>query len=85
MKILITGSTGTLGNALIKKLYGKHDLYSLSRDEYKAFNLKLKYPKINKRFRLNKYFDFPSMFSFLTDLYLRRHFPLLGCTLNRSI
>ena len=44
MKILIIGGTGTLGNCLVEKLYGKHDLTVFSRDELKQQTMKKKYP-----------------------------------------
>ena len=46
--ILITGATGTLGNALIKELlenYKPKQIIVYSRDEYKQYKLKQKLPK----------------------------------------
>lgn len=46
MKILITGGTGTIGKALLQKLYGTCDIRVLSRDELKQSQLKLEYPNV---------------------------------------
>lgn len=46
--ILITGATGTLGNALIKELlenYSPKQIIVFSRDEYKQYKMKQKLPK----------------------------------------
>lgn len=47
MQILITGGTGTIGQALLKKLYGSCDIRVLSRDELKQATLKSKYPDVD--------------------------------------
>ena len=44
--ILITGCTGFLGEALIKRLYGTKKIRVVSRNEGKLINLKLNYPNI---------------------------------------
>ncbi len=44
MKIMITGGTGFLGQALVKRFYNKHDLIIFSRDEYKQYKMRQKYP-----------------------------------------
>ena len=48
MKYLITGGTGTLGQALVAKLYDKKDtkITILSRDELKQQEMRRKYPEI---------------------------------------
>ena len=43
----IVGGTGTLGSALVKRLYGTHEIHVLSRDECKQKKLKDMYPSIN--------------------------------------
>lgn len=43
---LITGATGFLGKALIKKLYGTDKIRVISRNEGKLIELKEQYPKI---------------------------------------
>ncbi len=45
-KLLIIGISGTLGNALIEKFYGKVEIIGFSRDENKQWATKLKYPNI---------------------------------------
>lgn len=44
-RILITGATGFLGEAIIKRIYGE-DITVLARDEGKLISLKERYPKI---------------------------------------
>jgi FlaA1/EpsC-like NDP-sugar epimerase len=46
IKILITGGTGSLGKALIKRLYGKYKIIVFSRDEGDQASLTKKYPLI---------------------------------------
>jgi UDP-glucose 4-epimerase len=46
MKILITGGTGTIGKALIKKFCTLHDIRVFSRDELKQAQLKIEYPNV---------------------------------------
>jgi len=46
MQILITGGTGTIGKALLKKFYHGHDIRVFSRDELKQATLKLQYPDV---------------------------------------
>ena len=46
--ILITGATGTLGTAIIKELlenYSPKEIIVFSRDEYKQYKMKQKFPK----------------------------------------
>jgi UDP-N-acetylglucosamine 4,6-dehydratase len=45
-KVLITGGTGTVGSAFIKKYYYKYRFFSLSRGEERIAELKHKYPKV---------------------------------------
>lgn len=48
MKILITGGTGSLGNALIPHFLKKgHKIRVLSRDELKQSKMKVKYPSVD--------------------------------------
>lgn len=37
MKILVTGATGFIGRALVKRLAGKHEIYAATRDEQVSF------------------------------------------------
>jgi len=46
MKILITGGTGTIGKALLKKLSPTNELVVFSRDELKQSQLKADYPNV---------------------------------------
>lgn len=46
MQILITGGTGTIGKALLKKFYHVHNIRIFSRDELKQAQLKLQYPDV---------------------------------------
>lgn len=46
MQILITGGTGTIGKALLKKFYHVHKIRVFSRDELKQAQLKLQYPDV---------------------------------------
>jgi nucleoside-diphosphate-sugar epimerase len=47
MKIIIFGGTGTIGNGLVSSYYDKEDLYIVSRDEMKHWEMKKKFPKAN--------------------------------------
>lgn len=44
LNILITGGTGSLGSALVKHWYGKHNLTILSRDWHKQAKMTAEYP-----------------------------------------
>lgn len=44
MNILITGGTGSLGHALLKRIYGQHNITILSRDETKQGLTRSEYP-----------------------------------------
>jgi UDP-N-acetylglucosamine 4,6-dehydratase/5-epimerase len=44
--LLITGGTGTLGTALVKRFYDTHNIVVFSRDEHKHEKLKKQYPRI---------------------------------------
>lgn len=63
--ILIIGGTGTLGTALIKRLYNENlNIKVLSRDEHKQYRLKKQYPKIEfvladirDRHSINRHFE----------------------------
>lgn len=46
-KILITGGTGSLGQHLVKRLYGKYNITIFSRDETKQGRMKKQYPECN--------------------------------------
>ena len=45
-KVLITGGTGTVGSAFIKKYYNDYQFYSISRGEEKIAELNSKFPKV---------------------------------------
>ena len=45
-KILITGGTGTMGSAFIKKYYDNYHFYSISRGEEKISEFNSKFPKV---------------------------------------
>jgi UDP-N-acetylglucosamine 4,6-dehydratase len=45
-KVLITGGTGTVGEAFIKEYYEEYDFYTLSRNELKIGDLSKKFPKV---------------------------------------
>lgn len=47
MKIIIFGGTGTIGSGLVSSYYDKEDLYIVSRDEMKHWEMKKKFPKAN--------------------------------------
>lgn len=57
--ILILGGTGTLGTALIKKLYGKNRITVLSRNEHKHQEMKREYPQV--KFVLGDIRDYESI------------------------
>lgn len=57
--ILIIGGTGTLGKAVLKRLYGKHQITILSREELKQQQLKKDYP--NVKFVLGDIRDYESL------------------------
>lgn len=46
MRVLITGITGTLGNALAERFHQDWDIVGFSRDELKQANMERKYPGI---------------------------------------
>lgn len=48
-KVFITGATGTLGKALIKRFYREWDITAYSRDEYKQAQLKVLFPDVECR------------------------------------
>jgi len=50
MNILITGGTGSLGHALLRRIYGQHNITILSRDETKQGKTRTEFP--NCRFIL---------------------------------
>jgi UDP-N-acetylglucosamine 4,6-dehydratase len=45
MKLLITGGSGTLGNALVKRLYESHQITIYSRSELLQAQMRQKYPE----------------------------------------
>jgi UDP-N-acetylglucosamine 4,6-dehydratase len=45
-KIIITGGSGTVGTAFIKKYYNKYKFYNISRNESQIAKLKHKYPNV---------------------------------------
>tara|TARA_R110000744_G_scaffold81664_1_gene160370 strand:+ start:1488 stop:2405 length:918 start_codon:yes stop_codon:yes gene_type:complete len=45
-RVLITGGTGTVGTAFIKKYYSKYKFYNVSRNENNIAELKQNYPKV---------------------------------------
>ena len=65
----IVGGTGTLGSALVKRLYGTHEIHVLSRDECKQKALKNQYPDIKTH---------------LWDIREKMHNPFLHLSINRS-
>lgn len=60
MKVFITGATGTLGKALIKKFYHQWDIIAFSRDELKQADLHLQYPDVD--FRIGDVRDYQTLF-----------------------
>lgn len=50
-KVLITGGSGTVGSAFIKKYYNNYQFFSLSRGEEQIAELKHKYPKVKTLIR----------------------------------
>jgi FlaA1/EpsC-like NDP-sugar epimerase len=65
----IVGGTGTLGSALVKRLYGTHEIHVISRDECKQKALKNQYPDIKTH---------------LWDIREKMHNPFLHLSINRS-
>jgi len=59
MKIFLTGGTGTLGKAIIKRFYNKWDIVSYSRDELKLSQIERIYPKV--KFVIGDVKDYPAM------------------------
>jgi UDP-N-acetylglucosamine 4,6-dehydratase/5-epimerase len=47
MKVLVVGGTGTVGRALIARYSPIHEVFALSRDESKQWQMKLEFPKVN--------------------------------------
>lgn len=45
--ILIIGGTGSLGHALVSRLYNTYNIFIISRDEDKQYKMKKQYPKIS--------------------------------------
>ena len=50
-KILITGGTGTVGSAFIKRYYNDYKFYSISRGEEKIAELNSKFPNVTTLIR----------------------------------
>tara|TARA_Y100000385_G_scaffold290842_1_gene365677 strand:+ start:1604 stop:2512 length:909 start_codon:yes stop_codon:yes gene_type:complete len=50
-KILITGGTGTVGSAFIKRYYNDYQFYSISRGEEKIAELNSKFPNVTTLIR----------------------------------
>jgi FlaA1/EpsC-like NDP-sugar epimerase len=75
MNILILGGTGSLGQALIKKLYGDHKIRVVSRDEHKQANLKKQYPRLD--LRLGDIRDVSSIAPHFNDIELVYHVAAL--------
>lgn len=46
MKILVTGGTGSFGNAFVERYYTKHDITVFSRDETKQFEMRQRLPRV---------------------------------------
>lgn len=46
-RILITGGTGSLGSALVKKWYDKHELTVLSRDPHRQEAMERQFPRVH--------------------------------------
>lgn len=46
MKILVTGGTGSFGNAFIEKYHKEHEITVFSRDELKQDEMRAKYPDV---------------------------------------
>lgn len=46
MKILVTGGTGSFGNAFVKRYHKEHDITVFSRDENKQFEMRKIYPDV---------------------------------------
>ncbi len=59
MKVFITGGTGTLGKALIKRFHKKWDIVSYSRDELKLSQIEREYPDVE--FIIGDVKDYPSL------------------------
>src|SRR3989344_1996260 len=59
MKVFLTGGTGTLGKALIKRFHKKWDIISYSRDELKLSHLEREYPDV--KFIIGDIKDYPSL------------------------
>src|SRR3989344_3031729 len=59
MKLFLTGGTGTLGKALIKKFHKKCDITSFSRDELKLSQIEREYPDV--KFIIGDIKDYPAL------------------------
>ncbi len=59
MKVFLTGGTGTLGKAIIKRFHEKWDIVSYSRDELKLSQLEREYPKV--KFVIGDIKDYPAL------------------------
>lgn len=46
MNILVTGGTGSFGNAFVKRYHEEHSITVFSRDETKQFEMRKLYPKV---------------------------------------
>lgn len=46
-RILVIGGTGSLGTILVEKLYQENNVFVLSRDATKHWNMKQRYPNVN--------------------------------------
>ncbi len=59
MKIFLTGGTGTLGKAIIKRFHKKWDIVSYSRDELKLSQIEREYPDV--KFIIGDVRDYPAL------------------------
>ena len=59
MRVFITGGTGSLGRAIIKKFHKKWDITSYSRDELKLSQIEREYPDVN--FVIGDVRDYPAL------------------------
>lgn len=59
MKVFITGGTGSLGRAIIKKFHKKWNITSYSRDELKLSQIEREYPDV--KFVIGDVRDYPAL------------------------
>ena len=79
-RVLITGGTGTVGTAFIKKYYSKYKFYNVSRNENNIAELKQNYPKVESH--VGDILDLEHLINIFEQMSFRKWFNLY-CNSNK--